>query len=65
MGTIQYGNTAAPVASGGTLNVIMGGTQATVDWTDATSNDPGGLQFSMRGAATVTIVTNQVHWQSL
>jgi hypothetical protein len=65
MGIFHYGNTAAPVASGGTLDVIMGGTQATVDFTGATASVPGGFQLSGWGAATVTVVTQQVHWTSL
>jgi len=65
MGTFHYGNTAAPVASGATLNTILGGTVATVDFTGATAAVPGGMQFSGWGAATVTIVTQQVHWVSM
>ena len=65
MGTFHYGNTAAPVASGATLNTILGGTQATVDFTGATAAVPGGFQLSGFGAVTITIVTQQVHWSSL
>lgn len=63
-GIFNYGNTAAPVASGASLSVPLGGTQATVDFTGATSNVPGGLNMSGWGAATVTVVTQQVIWVS-
>lgn len=65
MGVFHYGNTAAPVASAATLDVILGGTAATVDFTSATASVPGGFQLSGWGAATVTVVTQQVHWTSL
>lgn len=63
-GMFNYGNTAAPVASGASLSVPMGGTQATVDFTGATASVPGGLNMSAWGAATVTVVTQQVTWVS-
>lgn len=65
MGVFHYGNTVVPVASSATVNVILGGTAATVDFTGATTNVPGGFQLSGWGAATVTVVTQQVHWTSL
>lgn len=63
MGTFQAGLSATPVTT--TVTALMGGTAATVDWTGVTASDPGGLQFSGFAASTITIVTNQVHWQSL
>lgn len=63
-GIFNYGNTAAPVASGASLSVPMGGTVATVDWTGATASVPGGFQLSGWGAATVTVVVQQVIWVS-
>lgn len=65
MGVFQYGNTAAPVASGASLDLPLGGTAATVDFTGATASVPGGFQLSGWGAATVTVVTQSVHWTSL
>lgn len=65
MGVFQYGNTAAPVASGASLDLPLGGTQATVDFTGVTASVPGGFQLSGWGAATVTVVTQAVHWTSL
>ena len=65
MGTYQYGTTAVPVTTANTVTGILGGTQATVDFTGATANLPGGFGIGQWGAATVTVVTNQIHWQSL
>jgi len=65
MGSFFYSNTTLPAASGASLSLILGGTAATVDWTGATASVPGGFQMSGWGAATVTVVTQQVHWISL
>lgn len=65
MGDIFVGQTAVPVSAGAnTLTGILGGTAATVDFTGATSNLPGGFGIGQWGAATVTVVTDQVVWVS-
>lgn len=65
IGNIWVGQTATPVSGGANvLTVIFGGTSATVDFTGATSNLPGGFGIGQWGAATVTVVTNQVTWVS-
>ena len=65
MGVYWYGLTAVPVSTANTNHVMMGGTQATVDFTGATAALPGGFGLGQWGGATVTVVTNQVHWTSL
>lgn len=58
MGSIICGLNAAPVTT--TVTGLMGGTQATVDFTGATANYPGGFQLSSWAASTVTFVVNTV-----
>ena len=64
MGDFQFGNTAAPVASSAYVGMPLGGTVATVDFTGATANFRV-VSVSAWGAATVTMVTQSVHWLSL
>lgn len=64
-GTYAYGTTATPVTAANTSTQLIGYTSATVDFTGATSNLPGGFGVGQWGAATVTVVTNQVNWISL
>lgn len=66
MGVLHYGNIAAPVTSAATIDLILGGTLATVDFTGVTANYPGGLQTSgwNAGSGTLTVVTNSVHFIS-
>lgn len=63
-GQMTYTTTTLPAAASATGTLLLGGTVATVDFTGATANYPGGMQLSMFGAATVTIVTNSVHFTS-
>lgn len=66
LGNMHVGQTAVPITGGANvLDVLLGGTSATVDFTGATANLPGGFGIGQWGAATVTVVTQQVHWQSL
>ena len=63
MGSMVVGLSATPVTS--TTTLMFGGAAATVDFTGATSNYPGGFQISAFAGSTITFVVNQVHWQSL